>query len=85
MFVIFLISDLHQFKYHLIYKVKSKSRKLLEIREIKEKLETLSSRVENLENLSSRQIKNNDELQVVTTEQPSDVGNRQEQQVNIFF
>jgi len=65
--------------------VKSKSRKLLEIREIKEKLETLSSRVENLENLSSRQIKNNDELQVVTTEQPSDVGNRQEQQVNIFF
>jgi len=61
--------------------VKSKSGKLLKIKDIQEKLETLSSRVDNLENLSSRFNNNNGELQVVTTEQPSDVGNRQEQQV----
>ena len=67
----------------------------MEIREIEEKLEkieknerklkTLCSRVENLENLSSRYNNTNGELQVMTTEQPSDVGNRQEQQVNTFF
>jgi hypothetical protein len=57
----------------------------LEIREIEEKLKTLSSRVDNLENLSSRYNNTNGELQVMTTEQPSDVGNRQEQQVNTFF
>ena len=61
--------------------MKSKSGKLLKIKDIQEKLETLSSRVDNLENLSSRFNNNNGELQVVTTEQPSDVGNRQEQQV----
>ena len=75
--------------------MKSKSGKPLEIREIEEKLEkidknerkweTLCSRVENLENLSSRYNNTNGELQVMTTEQPSDVGNRQEQQVNIFL
>jgi hypothetical protein len=57
----------------------------LEIREIKEKLKTLSSRVDNLENLISRYNNTNGELQVMTTEQPSDVGNRQEQQVNTSF
>ena len=76
--------------------MKSKSGKPLEIREIEEKLEkieknerkweTLCSRVENLENLSStNNINNNGELQVVTTEEPSDLGNRQEQHVNTFF
>jgi len=56
----------------------------LEIRDIQEKLETLSSRIDNLESLSSKN-KNNDELQVVTSEQPSDVANRQEQQVFTFL
>jgi hypothetical protein len=75
--------------------VKSKSGKRLEIREIEEKLEkieknerkleTLCSRVDHLENLSSSNNNNNGELQVVATEQPSDVENRQEQQVNTFF
>jgi len=75
--------------------VKSKSGKPLEIREIEEKLEkieknerklkTLCSRVENLEYLSSRYNNTNGELQVMTTEQQSDVGNRQEQQVNTFL
>jgi len=74
--------------------VKSKSGKLLEIRDIEEKLEkiemnerkleTLCSRVDNLENLSSRYNKNNVELQVINTEQPGDVGKRQEHQVNTF-
>ena len=79
-----------------MYQVKSKSGIRLEIREIEEKLEkieknerkleTLCSRVENLENLSStNNINNNGELQVVTTEQPSDVGNTQEQQVTVFY
>ncbi len=68
-----------------MYQVKSKSGKRLEIRETEEKLKTLSSRVDNLENLSSRYNNTNGELQVMTTEQPSDVGNRQEQQVNTFF
>jgi flagellar motility protein MotE (MotC chaperone) len=77
-----------------MYQVNSKSRKLLEIREIQEKLkkiekiernlETLCSRVDHLENLSSRYNNNNGELQVVTTDQPSDVGNRQEQEVFTF-
>jgi hypothetical protein len=67
-----------------MYQVKSKSEKLLEIRDIKEKLETLCSRVDSLENLSSRYSNNNGELQVVTTDQPSDVGNRQEQEVFTF-
>jgi hypothetical protein len=67
-----------------MYQVKSKSEKLLEIRDIKEKLETLCSRVDSLENLSSRYNNNNGELQVVTTDQPSDVGNRQEQEVFTF-
>jgi hypothetical protein len=71
--------------------VRSKSGKFFEIRDIEEKfekiernerkLETLCSRVDNLENLGSR-YNNNGELQAVTTEQPSDLGNSQEQQVN---
>jgi len=78
-----------------MHQVKSKSGIRLEIREIEEKLEkieknerkleTLCSRVDNLENLSSRHYNNNGELQNVTTEQPSDVGNRQEQQVKTFL
>jgi hypothetical protein len=67
-----------------MYKVKSKSEKLLQIRDIQENLNTLCSRVDNLENLSSRINKNNVELQVVTTEQPSSVRNRQEQEVLTF-
>jgi len=65
--------------------VKFKSEKLLEIRVIQEKLETLCSRVDYLENLNSTNNNNSGELQVVTSEQPSDVGNRQEQQVYTFF
>jgi len=65
--------------------VKSKSEKLLEKRDIEEKLETLCSRVDNLESLSSRYNNNNGELQVVTTGQPSDLEDRQEQQVNAFL
>ncbi len=75
-----------------MYQVKSKSGKRLETREIEEKLEkieknerkleTFCSRVENLENLSStNNINNNGELKVVTTEQPSDLGKRQEHEV----
>jgi len=67
-----------------MYQVKSKPKKVLKIREIQAKLETLCSRFDNLENLSSTNNNNSGELQVVTTEQPSDVGNRQEQQVNTF-
>jgi len=65
--------------------VKFKSRKLSEIREIKEKLENLCSRVDNLGNLSSTNHNNNSELEVVTTEQPNDVGKTQEQQVYTFL
>ena len=65
--------------------MKSKSEKLLEKRDIEEKLETLCSRVDNLESLSSRYNNNNGELQVVTTGQPSDLEDRQEQQVNAFL
>jgi hypothetical protein len=65
--------------------MKSKSGRVSEIRELQEKLGTLCSRVDHLENLSSRYNNKNGELQVVTTEQSSDVGNRQEQQVNSFF
>ena len=65
--------------------MKYKSRKLSEIREIKEKLENLCSRVDNLENLSSTNHNNNSELEVVTTEQPNDVGKKQEQQVYTFL
>jgi hypothetical protein len=68
-----------------MFKVKSKSGKLLEIRELQEKLDTLFSRVDNLENLSTTNNKNTGELQFVTTQQPSDVGNRQEQQVYTFL
>ncbi len=74
--------------------MKSKSGKLLEIRVIEEKLEkieknerklvTLCSRIDHLENLSSI-INNNGELQLVTTEQPSDVVNSQEQKVYDFL
>ena len=70
-----------------MYQVKSKSEKLLEIRDIQEKLCTLCSRVDNLENLSSRYNNNNNnngELQVLTIEQPSNDRNRQEQQVYNF-
>ena len=67
-----------------MFKVKSKSGKLLEIRELQEKLDTLFSRVDNLENLSPTNNNNTGELQFVTTQQPSDVGNRQEQQVYNF-
>ena len=65
--------------------MKSKSEKLLEKRDIEEKLETLCSRVDNLESLSSRYNNNNGELQVLTTGQPSDLEDRQEQQVNAFL
>jgi len=67
-----------------MFKVKSKSGKLLEIRDNQEKLETLCSRIVNLENLNSTNSNNSGELQVVTTEQPSDDGSRQEQQVRTF-
>jgi len=63
----------------------SKSGNLLEIRDILEKLETLCSRVDNLENLNSTNNNNYGKLEVVTTEQPSALGNRQEQQVYTFF
>ena len=69
-----------------MYRMKCKSVKQLEIRDIQDKLKTLCARVDNLENLSStNNINNNGELQVVTTEQPSDVGNTQEQQVTVFY
>jgi len=64
--------------------VKSKPENVLKIREIQAKLETLCSRFDYLENLNSTNSNNSGELQVVTTEQPSDVGNRQEQQVFTF-
>ena len=74
--------------------MKSKSGKLLEIRDIEEKFEkiennerklvTLCSRIGHLENLSSI-INNNGELQVVITEQPSDAVNSQEQKVCDFL
>ena len=67
-----------------MFKVKSKSGKLLEIRELQEKLDTLFSRVDNLENLSTTNKNNTGELQFVTTQQQSDVGNRQEQQIYTF-
>ena len=67
-----------------MYQVKSKSEKLLEIRDIQEKLETLCSRVDSLENLSSTN-NNNVESEVMTIEQPSNDGNRQEQQVHTFL
>ena len=63
--------------------MRSKSGKLSEIKDIEEKFETLCYRVDNLENLGLRYNNNNNgELQAVTTEQPSDLGNSQEQQVN---
>ena len=62
--------------------MKSKPAKRLEIRDIQEKLETLCSRIDTLENLSSTNSNISHELQVVTTDQPRDLGNRQEQQVN---
>jgi len=65
--------------------VKSKSAKLLDIRYIQEKLKTLCSRVDNLENMISRNNNNNDELQVVKSEEPSDLGNRQEQEKFYFL
>jgi len=66
--------------------VKSESEKLSEIRDIREKLETLCSRVDSLENLSSRYNNNNNgELQVDTTEQLNDVGNRQEPHVHLIL
>ena len=67
-----------------MFKVKSKSGKLLEIRELQEKLDILFSRVDNLENLSPTNNNNTGELQFATTQQTSDVGNRQEQQVYNF-
>ena len=68
-----------------MFKLKSKSGNLLEISDIQAKLETLSSRFDHLESLSSSQNNNNGELEVVRTEQPSDVGKRQEQQVFTFL
>ena len=65
--------------------MKSKPEKVLKIREIQAKLATLCSRFDNLENLNSTNNNNSGELQVVTTEQPDDVGNRQEQQVYTFL
>jgi hypothetical protein len=65
--------------------MKFKSGKLLEIRYIQEKLETLCSRVDHLENLSSTNNNNNGESKDVTTEQPINLGNRQEQQVSTFL
>jgi hypothetical protein len=58
---------------------------MLEISEIQAKVDTLCSRVDHLENLNSTNNNNNGELELVITEQPSDVGNRQEQQVNTFL
>ena len=58
---------------------------MLEIRGIQEKFENLSSRVDHLENLSLTNNNNNGESQVVRTEEPSDVGNRQDQQVYTFL
>ena len=59
--------------------------KPFEIRDIGERLETLCFRVDNLENLISSYNNHNSELQVVTTEQPIDLVNNQEQQVNTFY
>jgi len=64
--------------------VESKSGKLLEIREIQDQLDNLSSRVDNLENFNSTNKSYNDELQIVTSEQPRDVVNRKEKQVFTF-
>ena len=58
---------------------------MLEISEIQAKVDTLCSRIDHLENLNSTNNNNNGELELVITEQPSDVGNRQEQQVNTFL
>ena len=82
-FIFFHFSICINFK-TILYQVKSKSEKLLEIKFIQEKLETLCSRVDYLENLNSTNNNNSGELQVVTSEQPSDVVNRQEQQVFKF-
>jgi hypothetical protein len=64
--------------------VEFKSGKLLEIREIQDQLDNLSSRVDNLENFNSTNKSYNDELQIVTSEQPRDVVNRKEKQVFTF-
>ena len=65
--------------------MKSKSPKLYKIREIQQKLEALCSRVDQFENMRSRNNNNIGELQNETREQPSALGNRQEQQVDNFF
>jgi len=62
--------------------VQSKQGKLIEIGNIEVKLDNIFSRVENLEKLSSRYNKKSSQLEVVTSEQQSDLGNGQEQQVN---
>ena len=62
--------------------MQSKQGKLIEIGNIEVKLDNIFSRVENLEKLSSRYNKKSSQLEVVTSEQQSDLGNGQEQQVN---
>jgi hypothetical protein len=62
--------------------VQSKQGKLIEIGNIEVKLDNIFSRVENLEKLSSIYNKKSSQLEVVTSEQQSDLGNGQEQQVN---
>jgi len=60
--------------------VKQKSGKMIEIIEIEEKLKTLCSRLDYLEDLSSRHSINNK-----NDEQSNDVGNSQEEPVNIIL
>jgi hypothetical protein len=62
--------------------VQSKQGKLIEIGNIEVKLDNIFSRVENLEKLNSRYNKKSSQLEVVTSEQQSDLGNGQVQQVN---
>ncbi len=62
--------------------MQSKQGKLIEIGNIEVKLDNIFSRVENLEKLSSIYNKKSSQLEVVTSEQQSDLGNGQEQQVN---
>ena len=59
--------------------------KLQKIENYQRNWEVLRSRVDTLENLTSKFKSKNSELEVVRSEQPSNVGNRQEQLVNTFL
>ncbi len=59
--------------------------KLQKIENYQRNWEVLCSRVDTLENLTSRFKSKKSELEVVRSEQPSNVGNRQEQLVNTFL